>query len=90
MTVTIVDDNGQAVAGAAVTGTFVFNGRSRTYSCDTEANGICDIQLTGLKNNISEVTFTIDDVVGTLPYLSSNNTDPDGDSDGTTFILPRP
>ncbi|MCP5094985.1 MAG: PKD domain-containing protein, partial [Chloroflexi bacterium] len=90
MTVTIVDDTGQAMAGAMVTGTFAFNGRSRTYSCDTEPNGICDIQLTGLKNNITSVTFTIDNVVGTLPYLSSNNTDPDGDSDGTTFTLPRP
>ena len=90
MTVLIVNDLGEPLADVTVTGSFRFNGRVRTNNCDTAADGMCNIQLTGLKNIINEVEFTVDDVQGSLPYAPAKNTDSDGDSDGTTYVLKRP
>ncbi len=69
--VTIVDENGDPVAGADVTGTYsgdVTGTRTET----TDSNGLASfkIQITG---SISSFSFCVDNVTGSLTYDSSAN-----------------
>jgi hypothetical protein len=93
VTVTVVDNLERSVSGVTVMVmvTFLFNGRLCTYSYDTDANGICDVQITGLRNYIDELIFNVDNVDGSLLFSNNDNDDdPDGASDGTSLILSHP
>lgn len=85
VTITVVDNNGVPVVGAAVSGTWR---RGEAGSCPTNINGMCDIVLstTGRRQ-----VFTVGDIAhGSLTYDSAANTDPDGDSDGTSITITAP
>jgi PKD repeat protein len=88
VTVLVVDDQGSAVTGADVEGVWT-SGAGATAVCTTVGDGTCSLELGDLKKR--STTFTVTDIThGSLTYDPGSNTDPDGDSDGTTIIVFRP
>jgi subtilisin family serine protease len=80
-----------ALSGATVTGSWSA-GATGTATCTTSAAGTCTVQLTKLSRaTVASVTFTVTNVTrsgGT--YAPASNHDPDGDSTGTSIVVPRP
>jgi hypothetical protein len=71
--VTILDDGGQPVANAEVTGTFAGD-VTGTYSGTTDANGVATIQSAKTKTVISSFSFCVDNVThASLNYDSGAN-----------------
>ncbi len=84
--VTIEDTYGFPVQDATVEADW---GDLDTGSCVTGDEGWCLVTLNDL--DVDEVEFTITDVTHpNLEYDPSANTDPDGDSDGTSIIVAPP
>jgi len=83
----VVDQAGHAVQGAVVRGKWP-NGT--TASCTTNASGLCTIKRNLAKTKAS-IVFTVTSVASSLgSYRPADNTDPDGDSNGTKITLHRP
>jgi VCBS repeat-containing protein len=90
VTITVHNSSHAAVANATVTGNWS-NGASGSSSCTTNASGQCTVTKSGIFQFRSSVTFTVSTVTyATMTYASAGNHDPDGDSNGTTIIVPRP
>ena len=90
VTITVHDANHNPVANATVTGKWS-NGATGTVSCTTNSNGQCTVSKTGIRKGKSSVTFTVNNVTrATFTYVSANNHDPDGDSNGTRIIVHKP
>lgn len=84
--VTILDEFGDPVVGAVLDGSW---GKLGTGTCVSDINGLCSIVRRSLR--VSAARFIVTDVShATLVYDPSANTDPDGDSDGTSIGLRRP
>jgi hypothetical protein len=89
VTITVHDANHNPVANATVSGTWS-NGASGAASCTTGSNGQCSVNRSGISNGTSSVTFTVNNVTRvTFTYVSANNHDPDGSSNGTRIIVSR-
>ncbi|HEC19084.1 MAG TPA: hypothetical protein ENI97_07035 [Gammaproteobacteria bacterium] len=93
VTAHVMDDNGNPVNDATVFGHW--KGTSTLYgSCITDVSGACTI----INSNISidfyspkSVQYTVKSIIHpTLSYDASANSDPDGDSDGTTIGIVQP
>jgi hypothetical protein len=89
VTVMVHDANENALQGVSVSGSWS-NGASGGGSCTTGSNGTCTITRSNLKNNVSSVDFSVTDLSYGLPYQSSDNHDPDGDSNGTFIVVVKP
>lgn len=77
----------RAVGGATVMGAW----GSVSVQCSTAADGSCPIDGPTLKKNVSSVSFTVTKVVASdLTYDHTKNSDPDGDSNGTTITITKP
>jgi hypothetical protein len=88
VTVTVATAAGDPAVGATVTGIW---STGETGSCPTGADGTCTAELSGIGKRTGSVGFAVTDVsAGQLEYDPSANTDPDGDSDGTTIVVPKP
>ena len=87
--VTVHDASNAPVPNVTVNGSWG-NGTTGTGSCTTGADGICSISRTSLKTTVSSVSFSITGLSASVPYQSSSNHDPDGDSNGTTVIVSKP
>ena len=88
VTVTVATAAGDPAVGATVTGIW---STGETGSCVTGADGTCTAELSGIGKRTGSVGFAVTDVsAGQLEYDPSANTDPDGDSDGTTIVVPKP
>jgi hypothetical protein len=88
VTITVLDNSGAPVASANVTGNF--GDAKSSLSCSTSAIGQCTVSKSS-STGIASVTFTVTNVIhATLPYNPSANSDPDGDSNGTTITVNRP
>ncbi len=86
VTVFVVSNTGTPVQGATVSGSWRRGGPG---SCVTTATGRCDITLSGIK--VSAEQFVVSVIThATLSYSPSANTDPDGDSDGTSITIQEP
>lgn len=86
VTITVVDANGVPVSGAKVDGKF----NTTAVSCTTGSNGLCSVSATAAKN-VTSVTFTVTNVTASgFVYNSSANSDPDGDSNGTSIVIYKP
>jgi subtilisin family serine protease len=86
VTITVKDANGNAVSGAVVNGTF----NTTAVSCTTGTNGQCSVSATA-KNTVTSITYTVTNVTATgFTYNSASNSDPDGDSNGTTMTITKP
>lgn len=90
VTITALDNNGSSVANANVSGDWS-GGTSGSASCTTDGSGVCSVTSAKIKNRRGSVTFTVSGIShATLTYNAAANTDPDGDSDGTTITVSKP
>lgn len=88
VTITAVDASDTPVAGAEVYGLW---GAAGSVSCTTDASGQCQVHIIGVSRQTNSVSFTVTDLYHpNYVYESSLNSDPDGDSDGTTITVDRP
>ncbi|MFW6074408.1 MAG: Ig-like domain-containing protein [Chloroflexota bacterium] len=88
VSILVVDDQGNAIEGAVVSGDWgsPVNGSA---SCTTGSDGRCTVDAGNILKRNGTVSFTVTDVDGPLPYDANSNTDPDGDSDGTTIVVSK-
>ncbi|MBW3626391.1 MAG: N-acetylmuramoyl-L-alanine amidase [Actinobacteria bacterium] len=87
--VTVVDGAGAPVADAKVDGTWTTSGS--TASCTTDGSGTCTVASQRVRKSTDALTFQVDAVThAALSYEPGANTDPDGDSDGTTITVKKP
>ena len=58
----------------------------------TDSSGRCSLASDKVNSNqYSDLTFRVDDVIhDSLTYQAADNSDPDGDSDGTTITVNKP
>ncbi len=90
VTITVHDADEAAVTDATVSGSWSA-GANGSGSCVTNASGQCTITRNNINKNSSSVTFTVTGVShGTLSYAPGDNHDPDGDSNGSVFVIPKP
>jgi hypothetical protein len=88
ITVTVMDSSGNAVSDATVN--FVWS-NGATGSVTTDANGIAIVTRSNINKKTQSLTFTITSLVKTgFTYNADDNTDPDGDSDGTMITVNKP
>lgn len=88
VTATALSADGQPVEGIAVEGTWTTTGAAAT--CTTGAGGTCSVSSALLSKNTGSATFRVDALRGDgWTYDATGNTDPDGDSDGTTITVSR-
>jgi subtilisin family serine protease len=86
VTVVVRDQNGMAVANAYVYGGFS-NGLSGSGACITDSTGVCVFGSNWASSGTTG-TFTVTNItLSGYVYAPSANTDPDGDSDGTTITI---
>ena len=86
ITISVQDDLGAGVVGADVAGEWQ---DGTTVMCTTVSDGTCSVELGDQRRQ--PVTYTVTDIAhGSLTYDSGSNTDPDGDSDGTSITVERP
>jgi hypothetical protein len=89
VTILVVDNNGAPVQDATVSGSWS-SGASGSAACVTNSSGACNVSASGIPKKTKDVTFTVSDVDhATLNYNAAANTDPDGDSNGTTIVVLR-
>jgi hypothetical protein len=93
VTITVKDADQLPVPGATVRGSWSYS--NKAVSCLTDATGQCSLTSKDVDGyTVEEILFTVDDV--THPevlvwfYDAAGNSDPDGDSDGTTINDDRP
>ena len=90
VTVTVHDANHNPVANATVSGNWS-NGASGTASCTTNSNGQCSVSKSGINRGKNSVTFNVNNTSRSgFTYNSGSNHDPDGGSNGTRIVVPRP
>jgi PKD repeat protein len=88
VTVTVEDSSHSRLANATVNGSWSGGG---TSSCTTNASGQCAVSKSGIRRNTGSATFAVSGVTqALLPYNSTDNHDPDGDSSGTIITVMRP
>jgi len=89
VTVSVVDDQGGAVSDAEVTFEYLRGSRLVTTSCSTDGAGSCSATTRRISAAVQDfVTMTVVAVDhSSLAYNSAANTDPDGDSDGTSITI---
>jgi subtilisin family serine protease len=85
--IVIHNANHQLVTGAAVSGTYTWSGGTSSGSCTTDVGGGCLIRSTQLPSAQSSVSFSVTQV--TPNYVPSQNHDVNGDSTGTTVVVPK-
>ena len=86
ITISVREDGGGVVVGADVAGEWQ---DGTTVVCTTVSDGTCAVEL-GDQRRLP-VTYTVTDIAhDSLAYDPGSNTDPDGDSDGTTITVERP
>jgi subtilisin len=85
VTITVHDNDEGPVTDATAEGTWS-GGASGSGSCLTGADGRCTVLSPKAPSAQESIAFTVDNVAhATLPYDSTENHDPDGDSDGITI-----
>jgi hypothetical protein len=86
--VEINDADGASVSGALVEGSWA-GGASGSGSCTTNASGTCQVAKNA-RNRDASASFTIVNVTQSgSTYDAGANSDPDGDSDGTTIVVSK-
>jgi hypothetical protein len=89
---TVVDNNNNPVGAALVTGEWS-NGLTGTASCSTINDGTCTIANLSYPKiaDVPDPVFTVTDISRVdMVYDATANSDPDGDSDGTTITVYAP
>ncbi|WP_165954229.1 S8 family serine peptidase [Seongchinamella unica] len=87
--VRVLDDEGTPVAAATVTGQWS-DGANGSDSQATDSLGWASFGKSNLKSAVGSVTFSIADIThASLTYAPGNNADADGDSNGSTILVPK-
>ncbi len=86
VTTSVKNDMEEPVANATVSG--IFSDGTNVFKCTTNGGGTCFVE--GWQMWLSCLTFTVTNVSAGLPYSPSENTDPDGDSNGRSITVCRP
>lgn len=84
---TVHDENNQPIQDAEILSKS-YSSQNTPYTCSTNASGTCSI-VTTTSNDSHNVTV-IDIRKSLIAYDPTLNTDPDGDSDGTSISIQRP
>jgi hypothetical protein len=88
--VTVHDSSHIAAVGAVVSGTWTVGALTFSGSCTTNASGQCQITL-NLSDAIASATFSVTNITfAGMTYQSSDNHDPESDSNGTSITVNRP
>ena len=87
--VTVHDASEMPIQGVAVSGNWS-SGTTGSGSCTTGADGTCSISRNNLKTSVGSVNFSVSLLSFSLPYQSSVNHDPDGDSNGSSITVLKP
>ncbi|WP_083283182.1 kelch repeat-containing protein [Humibacillus sp. DSM 29435] len=88
VTATVLDATGRAVSGATVSATFTSH--KGTLTCVTATNGTCTLGGFSLgRSTLSTVLRVTNVAKASSTYASIANSDPDGDSNGTTITVKR-
>jgi hypothetical protein len=86
----VFDATGTAAAGATVSAVWS-NDEANTVSCTTDGNGQCSVSSDLLGGKTTSVTLAVNGLShSTFTYQPSDNSDPDGDSDGTSITVNEP
>lgn len=87
VTITVIDQDGNPVEGAGVSGDWT-GGSSGNSTGITGANGQLTVTSNNIRKKIDSTSWTVINIThGTLSYDPSLNTDPDGDSSGTSITV---
>ncbi len=90
VTISIAMGSGGNVDGATVTGSWTVSGSDAQFSCITTGSGKCTIRSGKLPGE-DQTTFTITSVTHpAYSYVPADNSDPDGDSNGTVITIELP
>lgn len=90
VTVTVKNESDQPVPAATVSLAIGSGKQAKTYGCTTLPSGRCAVAMT-LAAKVASATLSVTAVAKPgLPYTPSANTDPDGDSNGTTIVVSKP
>jgi hypothetical protein len=90
VTILAVDDKGNAVSGATVSGSWG-GAATGSGSCVTGSNGRCSVTSASLRKKDGNATYTVGNIShSSLSYDTAGNSDPDSDSNGTTITVLKP
>jgi hypothetical protein len=90
VTITVTGQDGSPVADATVSGAWS-GGHTANASCTTGGDGTCSLVTDNIGRKDLTTVFAVSDVShASLAYQPADNTDPDGDSDGTAIAVDRP
>ena len=85
--IVVRDAAGNHIADGTVSGSWS-DGATGSPSCTTDSSGVCTVRKNSIKSNVNAVTLTVSTIGGAgLSYDEDLNTDPDGDSDGTSIVV---
>jgi len=88
VTAQVVDQNGTPVGNATVSGSWTRASGAR--SCTTGSDGRCTLSSNGISWWTSSVAFSVTGINASgSTYNAGLNTDPDGDSNGTSITIAR-
>ena len=88
--ITVRDHNGFPVENAVVDGNWS-GGASGSDDCETDSEGRCQVRSVRVNAGNSTITFTVTHIsYASLEYDALLNSDPDGDSDGTSITVNQP
>ena len=83
----VVDSDGIPTKGVIITASWS-EGPLGTSSCTTRKNGTCTLESGKIKNNRTSVVMVVQNCEhSSLIYEPADNSDPDGDSDGTQITV---
>ena len=89
VTITASNEFGEPVPYAEVTATWTGKNKSKTETCVTDETGRCSI-VERASRKVSTLTLSVESVNHELlNYDASGNSDPDGDSDGTSITAEK-
>lgn len=87
VTITVLDGAGDPVGNATVDGTWS-GGYSGAASATTDSSGQAVVTSGNIRKNTDSTSWTVDSIThSSLTYDSTDNTDPDGDSSGTSITV---
>jgi TRAP-type uncharacterized transport system fused permease subunit len=90
VTITVHDQAHKLLAGVVITGSWS-DGSSSATSCTTNSSGKCSLTRSRVSNSVTSLTFTITEMTKSgYTYNSSDNHDPESDSNGTSIVINKP
>jgi hypothetical protein len=89
VTITVHDTDHTPIANANVNGEWSMG--SAGAGCVTSSSGRCSVSSDNIHKRHGAISFTVQSVShSSLTYKPVDNHDPDGDSNGTRIIVPKP